>query len=152
MRIFSFESSQIIARPLAEVFAFFADAENLEAITPPWLRFRVTTRVPIEMKKGTIIGYRLRVHGVPIRWRSEITAWDPPHRFVDEQRKGPYRRWVHTHAFTSTDDDRTRVEDHVEYAVPGGRLVERWFVRPDIVRIFDYRSSALERLLGDAGS
>lgn len=129
-----------------EVFPFFADAFNLEAITPPWLRFRILTPAPIEMRQGAVIDYRLRFRGVPVQWRSEITAWDPPHRFVDEQRRGPYQRWIHEHTF-ETIRGGTLVRDHVDYAVPGGRLVERLFVAGDLDRIFDYRHEALRRLL-----
>jgi ligand-binding SRPBCC domain-containing protein len=142
MRIFRFESSQELPAPPETVFPFFADATNLETITPPWLRFRVTTPAPIEMREGARIDYRLRIHGIPVRWRSEITDWDPPHRFVDRQLRGPYRRWIHTHTFTKTAIG-TRVQDEVEYAVPGGALVERMFVRPDVERIFAYRRETL---------
>ncbi len=130
------------ARP--DVFAFFANAENLEAITPPWLRFRLTTPTPITITTGTMLDYRLRVHGIPLAWRSSITVWDPPRRFVDEQLRGPYRRWTHTHSF---EEERggTRVRDHVEFAAPGGRLVE-WLVMRDVRRIFDYRQNTLQQI------
>jgi ligand-binding SRPBCC domain-containing protein len=135
-------SSVRLDAPIAEVFPFFADPRNLEALTPPWLRFEITTPSPIEMRAGTLIDYRLRVHGVPLRWRSEITAWDPPHRFVDEQRRGPYRTWRHEHRF-SADGGGTLVEDDVTYAVRGGGLVDRLFVRRDLDRIFAFRRGAL---------
>ena len=127
-----------------EVFPFFADARNLEAITPPWVRFSIVSRQPIEMTVGTRIDYRLRVHGLPLRWRSEITGWKPPFWFVDEQRRGPYRLWIHTHEFIAKDGG-TLCRDEVEYAVPGGSLVNRLFVRQDLKRIFAYRQEAIIR-------
>jgi ligand-binding SRPBCC domain-containing protein len=141
------QSSVRLGAPLAEVFPFFADARNLEALTPPWLRFEILAPGPIEMRLGTIIDYRLRVHGLPLRWRSEITAWDPPHLFVDEQRRGPYRLWRHTHRFTA-DGDGTLVEDEVEYAVPGGALVDALLVRRDLDRIFRFRRDVLRERFG----
>lgn len=134
--------------PLEHLFPFFADARNLEAITPPWLRFRILTPLPIEVKEGALIRYRLRLRGVPISWTSEITAWEPPVRFVDEQRAGPFRTWVHEHTFEEK-DGRTLARDRVLYQVPGGALINRLFVRPDLDRIFDYREKVL-RGLGDA--
>src|SRR3954451_64976 len=99
MRIFTSEREQILPGAPDEVFPFFADARNLEAITPPLLRFRVTTPEPIEMGAGTLLEYRLRIHGIPVRWRTLIEDWAPPHRFVDTQLRGPYARWHHTHTF-----------------------------------------------------
>lgn len=130
-----------------ELFPFFADAFNLERITPSILRFRVVTSPPIEMKVGTVIDYRLRVRGVPVRWRTEITAWEPPFRFVDEQIRGPYRTWVHEHRFAAVDGG-TRMTDTVRYAAPGGRLVERLLVDRDVAGIFEFRRGALEELFG----
>ena len=124
MRTFELTSEVMLPRPPAEVFPFFADARNLERLTPPWLRFAVLTSGPIEMRPGATIDYRLRLRGVPIRWRSEITAWEPPLRFVDEQRRGPYRLWVHEHRFEER-DGCTVASDHVRYAVWGGRVVDR---------------------------
>jgi ligand-binding SRPBCC domain-containing protein len=138
------QSSVRLGAPLAEVFPFFADARNLEALTPPWLRFEIVSPGAVEMRVGALIDYRLRVHGLPLRWQSEITAWDPPHRFVDEQRRGPYRTWRHEHRFTA-DGDGTLVEDDVTYAAPGGALVERLFVGRDLARIFAFRREALLR-------
>ena len=134
MRTFELTSEVLLPRRLAEVFPFFADAGNLERLTPPWLRFRVLTPERIEMRPGAIIDYRLRLRGVPIRWRSEITAWEPPFRFVDEQRRGPYRLWIHEHRFEER-AGQTLASDHVRYAVPGGRLVHRILVRPDLERV-----------------
>jgi ligand-binding SRPBCC domain-containing protein len=98
------------------------------------------------MGEGTIIDYRLKLHGVPLRWRSEITGWDPPVKFVDEQRRGPYRHWIHEHTFESVGARRTIVRDRVRYAVPGGRLVHRLFVAPDLERVFAYRAEKLNQI------
>ena len=130
-----------------EVFPFFAEATNLERITPPWLRFEVLTRPPIEMRAGTLIDYRIRVHGIPIRWRTEITSWDPPHQFVDVQRRGPYSLWQHTHTFEERDGG-TLCGDYVRYRPRGGALVNWLFVRRDVARIFAYRQQRLKELLG----
>lgn len=139
---FTLTATQWLARPVSEVFPFFADAGNLNVLTPPWLRFEILTPRPISMKVGALIDYRLRLRGLPVRWQSEITAWQPPFRFVDEQRRGPYRLWHHEHTFREQDGG-TLVEDHVRYAVLGGALVERLFVRRDITTIFTYRQQKL---------
>jgi ligand-binding SRPBCC domain-containing protein len=134
-----------LPRPLDEVFSFFADARNLERITPPWVMFRLLTPGDIPMRVGALIDYRIRVHGVPLRWQSEITAWEPGRRFVDEQRRGPYRSWIHEHRF-SEKDGGTLVEDRVEYAVPGGPIVNKLFVANDVAKIFEYRKRKLEEI------
>jgi ligand-binding SRPBCC domain-containing protein len=134
-----------LPRPIGEVFPFFGDARNLEVITPPWLRFKVLTPGEIVMRPGAIIDYRLKLRGLPLAWRSEITAWEPPHRFVDEQRKGPYSLWVHEHRFSERDGG-TSAEDIVKYAVPGGGLLHRLFVKRDVEKIFDYRATKLKEL------
>ena len=155
MRSFELTSEVTLPRPRDEVFPFFADAGNLERLTPPWLRFEVLTPLPIEMRRSAVIEYRLRLRGLPVRWRSEITAWEPPFRFVDEQRRGPYRVWVHEHRFEER-AGRTLVSDRVRYAVPGGPLLEgpvnRLLVRPDLDRVFAYRCAVLVRLFGPADS
>jgi ligand-binding SRPBCC domain-containing protein len=130
------------------VFEFYADAFNLEAITPPWLRFRVVTPGPIAMTAGTLIEYRLALHRLPIRWLTRIEVWEPGRRFVDVQVRGPYRLWHHTHSFEAADGG-TRVRDSVRYELPFGPLGElahRAFVRRDLERIFDYRVAAVEGL------
>ena len=127
------------------VFDFFADAGQLERITPPWVNFRVTTPMPIEIQKGTLIDYRLRLRFVPIRWRTLISDWTPTSQFVDEQLKGPYRLWRHLHEFEECEEG-TLVRDSVEYRVPGGKLIERLFVRQDLRRIFEYRYSQLAEI------
>lgn len=148
MRTSNFTTSERFPYPLEDVFSFFAEAENLEAITPPWLQFRLASPGPILMGVGTQLDYELRFRRVPIRWRSEITVWERPLRFVDEQIRGPYRRWIHTHTFTPVDDG-TLVHDEVEYAAPGGRVIDRLLVRQDIERIFEYRSQALGVIFRD---
>ncbi|ACB74397.1 SRPBCC family protein [Opitutus terrae] len=143
MTIHSLQTEFWLPEKRAQVFAFFGDALNLEVITPPWLRFNVLTPAPIEMRPGTTIAYRLRLHGLPLRWLTEITHWEPPVRFVDEQRRGPYRFWVHTHTFREQGGG-TLCRDQVDYAVPGGAWVDRLFVRPQLESIFAYRERALK--------
>lgn len=145
MKTFLFKTQQTIKKPLTEVFDFFSDAHNLAVITPPWLRFEVLTPAPIEMVVGTRIDYRLKLRGIPLRWQSEITEWNPPYTFADAQRQGPYRLWQHTHTFDETDDGVV-VGDVVEYAVWGGGLVNKFFVRPDIEKIFAYRTEQLDEI------
>ena len=136
-----------LPRGIHEVFDFFADAHRLEEITPPWLRFHVLTPKPVLMFAGTTIDYTLRLHCIPIRWRSEISEWEPPFRFVDRQLRGPYRLWHHLHTFEERDGG-TLVKDHVDYAVDGGRLVHWLFVKRDLERIFAFRHKKLIELLG----
>jgi ligand-binding SRPBCC domain-containing protein len=134
----------------AEAFGFFADALNLERITPAWLSFRVTTPKPIDMGAGTLIEYRLRLHGVPLRWLTRIDVWDPPHRFVDRQLRGPYRRWVHEHTFAADGPDGTLMRDRVEYSLPLGPLgaiADVVLVRRDLARIFDHRAASVARFI-----
>lgn len=143
--LFTLTAMQWLSRPVGEVFLFFADAGNLDVITPPWLRFEILTPRPIAMQVGARIDYRLRLRGLPVRWQSEITAWEPPQRFVDEQRRGPYRAWIHEHTFAERDGG-TLIGDHVRYAVPGGWLADRLFVRRDVANIFAYRQEKLREL------
>ncbi len=141
---------QWIDRPVDEVFEFFADAGNLETITPPWLRFRILTPRPIAMTSGTLIDYTLRVRMMPVRWRTEIVDWSPPHQFVDQQLRGPYRKWHHRHEFFP-DGRRTRMRDTVNYILPFGPLgrIAHWgWVRRDLHEIFDYRGAKIQELLG----
>ncbi|MEW6320429.1 MAG: SRPBCC family protein [Acidobacteriota bacterium] len=136
-----------VPRPLDEVFAFFADAGNLERLTPPWLKFRILTPGPIEMREGTLIDYRLSLHGIPIPWRTRITRWEPPHAFADQQLWGPYLLWHHTHTFEAVPRG-TLCRDVVDYKVLGGALVERLLVRRDLRRIFTYRQQAMLEAFG----
>lgn len=137
-----------LPHPRESVFEFFSDPRNLEKLTPGWLRFEVLDPDSIAMKTGATIDYRLRLRGLPLRWRSQIALWDPPRRFVDVQVRGPYREWIHEHRFESRSGG-TAVADRVDYAVLGGPLVNRLLVRRDLERIFDYRSAALVRLFGN---
>ena len=148
MKVFKHHSRQWLPRSLDEVFPFFADARNLGELTPDWLSFRVLTPEPIPMEPGTLIDYRLAWHGIPLRWTSEIAAWEPPHRFVDRQVRGPYRLWHHEHRFKETDGG-VLVIDEVDYAVWGGALAVRLGVRRDIERIFAYRGEKLLELFGE---
>ncbi len=141
---------QILPADPDAVFGFFADAFNLEAITPPWLRFGIVTPGPIRMAPGALIEYRLRVHGIPIRWLTRVEVWEPGVRFVDVQVRGPYRYWHHTHAF-EPHRGGTLVRDTVRYALPLGplgRLAHAAFVRRDLERIFDFRHAEVDRRLG----
>jgi ligand-binding SRPBCC domain-containing protein len=139
-------SRQFVAQPRERVFEFFADAFQLEALTPPWLNFAVRTPAPIQLAPGVLIDYRLRLHGIPLTWQSRIEVWEPPVRFVDVQTRGPYRRWHHEHVFEDGDGG-TWCHDIVHYSVPGGSLIERFFVRPDLLEIFTYRQAKLRELL-----
>lgn len=151
MRTFTLETSLWLPVPVDRVFSFFADAANLERLTPPWLRFRILTPLPIAMAAGTRIDYRLRYRGIPIRWRTEILAWEPPHRFVDCQIRGPYRRWVHEHVFEEREGG-TLATEHVEYALLGGAITNRLLIGRDLERIFVYRQERLRAIFGDPDS
>lgn len=147
------ERWQLVARPRGEVFAFFADARNLETLTPSSLRFHIETPLPIEMRTGAIIDYRLTLFGAKTRWRTLIETFEPEVRFVDVQLRGPYRRWRHTHEFADVPGG-TRVRDRVEYQLPLGALGELarlLFVEGQLRRIFDFRREAIARLFGAVG-
>ncbi len=139
------EREQWIPAPLGEVFEFFSDVRNLEAITPSWLRFRIVTPTPVTLKEGALIEYRLSWWIAHLRWKTRIVEWRPPHSFVDEQLSGPYRRWEHTHSFRE-EPGGTRMFDTVRYELPWGmlgRLAHRVRVRGDLERIFDYRARVI---------
>jgi ligand-binding SRPBCC domain-containing protein len=162
VRIQVLERSQRVEVPVWRAFDFYVDALNLEPMTPPWLHFKVTTPGEPILRQGTLLDYRLRLHGVPVRWQTLIETWEPPRRFVDTQARGPYSLWEHTHLFEPEGDGATVIHDRVRYAIPLGPLgaiAHRLFVRRDLERIFDYRAEAAsERLLspsarsGESGS
>lgn len=150
MHVYELRTEVRVPGRLEDVFPFFADAANLELLTPPWLKFEIVSPRPIEMRVGALIDYRIWLRIIPLRWRTRITTWKPPYRFVDEQLRGPYRLWIHEHTF-SQDGSDVVVRDHVRYAVPGGpgleRIAHALLVKPDLARIFDYRVEAMQRLL-----
>jgi ligand-binding SRPBCC domain-containing protein len=149
-RVHVLERSQRLELGVEQAFEFYAQARNLEAITPPWLGFQVITAAPIEMREGALIDYRLRLHGVTVRWRTRIETWEPPLRFVDVQLRGPYALWEHTHTFQRDGDSGVLIGDRVRYALPLGPLGElahTAFVKRDLERIFDYRRSAVANRL-----
>lgn len=140
---------QVVAMPLAEAFGFFADPRNLEAITPPWLRFRIV-EAPARLERGSHLHYRLQLFGVPIRWRTRIVDWRPPRSFTDLQLSGPYPLWEHTHRLSATAGG-TEIFDFVRYRLPGGALaplVQRLAVGRWLDDIFDYRAKRMRELLG----
>jgi ligand-binding SRPBCC domain-containing protein len=140
---FELSTTAWLPRPVEVVFPFFGDAHNLNVLTPPWLHFEIRTPRPIPMHVGTLIDYRIRLRGIPMTWRTRISLWEPNARFVDEQVRGPYLEWVHTHQFEPMDGG-TLVKDTVRYRVPGGALVNALFVKRDVARIFRYRLNALK--------
>jgi ligand-binding SRPBCC domain-containing protein len=135
----------VVPADATETFAFFADAANLERLTPPWINFRIQTPMPIEMREGTCIDYRIALYGLPIPWRTRIDVWSPGARFVDRQIAGPYHWWHHEHRFEA-EGRGTRVIDHVEF-LPRAAWLSRRLVRRDVERIFDYRAACLASLL-----
>jgi ligand-binding SRPBCC domain-containing protein len=150
-RIHVLERRQRVPLPIEAAFAFYGDARNLERITPPWLGFEVITPEPIEMGAGTLLDYRLKLHRIPVRWRTRIEAWEPPRRFVDAQVRGPYSLWEHTHTFAEDGPGATIIRDRVRYSIPFGPvggIADRLLVRRDLARIFDYRRDAVARELG----
>ena len=137
---------------LPEVFSFFSDPQNLSKITPPWVGFKILTPAPVVMGTGTLIDYEVRLHHIPMRWRSEITEWMPPYRFCDVQLKGPYSYWRHVHSFAESNGG-TLVSDDIEYSIPfgwmpGASLIEALFVKPELERIFTHRGVALRTEFG----
>lgn len=141
---------QWVGADIERTFAFFSNAANLETITPPYLHFRILTPLPIEIREGALIEYRIRLFGAPVHWLTRIEEWQPGRSFTDVQVRGPYALWVHRHRFTAREGG-TLVEDHVEYRVPGTPLsapVHSLFVRPTVERIFAHRRRAIERILG----
>lgn len=143
------ERKLTLDRPIKTIFDFFADAANLERITPPELKFHIITEQPIQIEKGTLIDYSLKMRGFPVKWRTEISVWEPPHKFVDRQLRGPYKQWIHTHSFTEIDAGKTLIEDEVRYRLPLEPLgdIAHFLVRRELDYIFDYRQKAVAEIL-----
>lgn len=142
--------TQTVERPREEVFAFFADAANLQRITPPELDFEILTEQPIGIRKGALIDYRLKLRGIPVKWKTEITDWNPPHSFVDTALKSPYKQWIHLHKFADGGNGETIMEDIVRYRLPLEPLgdLAHWYVKKELKYIFDYRRKAIEEIFG----
>ncbi|HQU84437.1 MAG TPA: SRPBCC family protein [Pyrinomonadaceae bacterium] len=142
------ERKQIIERPRTEVFEFFADAGNLERITPPELNFQIITPQPIDIKKGALIDYKLKLRGIPITWKTEITQWNPPHDFVDSALKSPYKQWIHLHTFEEGERGETIMRDIVRYRLPLEPLgdIAHFYVKKELKYIFDYRYKVIEEI------
>ncbi len=149
-RSFTLTRSIWLPHAVEDVFPFFADAANLGRITPPELRFQILTPLPIEMETGVHLDYRLSLFGIPFGWRTQISDWDPPNAFVDQQVRGPYALWVHRHEFHE-EDGGTRMLDRVDYALPLDPLgrIALPIVRRQLDRIFDYRAEVITRLLDE---
>jgi ligand-binding SRPBCC domain-containing protein len=144
-----YRSEQKVAAAVPEVYAFLADARNLDLLTPHWMRFRILTPMPVPMDVGTTIDYRLRFRGLPLRWRSEITEWDPPRRFAYEQRRGPFSRWLHAHVFEPTPEGGTLTRDRVLWSVRADAVLRPLWVEPHLSRIFAHRNRILVERFGD---
>ena len=146
MAEFTLERKQIIEKPRNEVFGFFADAGNLERITPPELNFKIISPQPINIKKGALIEYQLKLRGIPITWRTEITQWNPPFNFVDSALKSPYKQWIHLHTFEEGENGETIMRDLVRYRLPLEPLgdLAHFYVKKELKYIFDYRFKVIE--------
>lgn len=145
------ERESVIKAPIEEVFSFFGKAENLNIITPPQLKFDIVTPLPITIKEGTIIDYKIKISGLSFNWRTKITEWEPPRRFIDIQTRGPYKMWVHEHTFIA-DGNKTIMKDKVNYISKGWflePLIQRFFVRKKVEDIFDYRQKKLSAIFKD---
>lgn len=135
--------------PREEVFKFFADAGNLERITPPELNFHIVTPQPVNLKKGTVIDYKLRLRGLPVKWQTLISTWNPPDEFVDEALVSPYKQWIHRHTFTKLPTGKTQIDDEVRYRLPLEPLgdIMHFLVRRELDYIFNFRQEAVARIL-----
>lgn len=146
-----YRKSDWVPAPIEKVFAFFSDAQNLERMTPPWLRFKILSQSTPQIQLGTEFEYSLRIKGVPVRWRSRIDEWAPNQSFVDIQLKGPYAKWHHTHTFR-TENGGTRMEDIVLYRLPFGLMGDAlmgWYVSRDVKEIFEYRAKIMDQIFSE---
>ncbi len=135
--------------PREQVFEFFANARNLERITPSQLNFHIVTPQPIKLQKGTLIDYKLKLRGLSLKWRTEITEWNPPFSFTDEALKSPYKQWIHRHVFTEIAANKTLIEDEVKYRLPFAPFgdMAHFFVRQELNHIFDFRQKTVTEIL-----
>ena len=150
MKVYTLKREQIISKNILDVFDFFSRAENLATITPPKMKFKILTPTPIEMKEGALIDYTVRVLGIPIRWRTLITKYQPPNIFIDQQLKGPYSLWHHTHTFEQISQNETLIKDIVVYTIPFGfigRIVHFLYIKKDLDKIFNFRKDKIADLL-----
>lgn len=145
---FRLSATMTVDLPIEEVFEFFADASQLGRITPEWLNFQILTPMPVELREGALLDYKIRLHQIPIKWRTEIAVWEPPYRFVDQQLKGPYKLWYHEHTFEEFDGG-TIVSDDVHYIPRGGSLIHKWMVKPDLEKIFRFRQDRLTEIFNE---
>ena len=148
MKIFKLNARQFIGRPIDEVFGFFSRPENLTLITPSNLHFNILTPRPLEMKQGAVIDYTIKIFKVPIHWRTLITTYDPPFKFVDEQLKGPDNFWHHTHTFKEVSDG-VEIYDEVHYGIPFGplgSLLHALWIKKDLNHIFEYRKGVIDNI------
>ena len=154
MKIYELNKTQYIKRSIEEVFSFFEKAENLALITPEKLAFKILTPTPIVMVKGTLIDYTIRLMGFPVHWRTLITKYNPPYEFVDEQIKGPYLFWHHTHTFKAVNGG-SEIKDKVKYSIPMGYLgqfIHKIWIKKDLEKIFEYRKAVIDKLFNQSDS
>lgn len=151
MAEYLFTSSLTIDLVRDKVFEFFSNAENLERLTPPELKFHIVTPLPINIKKGALIDYELSLYGLPIKWRTEITHWEPPFEFIDTQLSGPYKQWIHRHRFIEPEPGKTQMEDEVRYRLPLEPLgdIAQFFIERQLKYIFGYRQKVIAELLDE---
>jgi len=152
LKLYTFKKEQKISKSIIDVFDFFSKPENLSVITPNKMDFKILTPSPIEMKEGTLIDYTVKIMSFPIRWRTLITKYDPPSMFIDQQLKGPYSMWHHTHLFEKINDNETLIKDIILYAVPFsfiGSITHSLYIKRDLENIFDYRSQEIKRIFND---
>ena len=149
MAEYTFKAALTLDVGLDKVFAFFSDAENLERITPAELGFNIVTPTPFEIKQGTLIDYKLTLHGFPIKWRTEITRWEPPYLFEDTQLSGPYKQWIHMHRFTAIEPGKTLMEDEVRYRLPFEPFgdIANFLIERQIAGIFEHRNKVVADIL-----